>query len=68
MNHGDERISAASTRVLGDLFKKVRLFMKGLAANLDVHTEVRIKRRVNVDELQPACVLDLSAERTGFKR
>jgi hypothetical protein len=44
--------------------------VEGLAANLDVHAEVRahVERRVNVDELQPAGVLDLPPERAGFER
>jgi hypothetical protein len=51
------------------LFEEVGLLMKSLAADLDVHAEVRadIERRVDVDELQAACVLDLSAERSAFQ-
>ena len=39
------------------------------AANLDVHAEVRahVKGRLNVDELQPAGLFDLAAERAAFE-
>jgi hypothetical protein len=69
VNHRDKRIRAATPSVpVGNLFKKVRLLMKGLAADLDIHAEVRayVEGRVNVDELQPAGVLDLSAERPAL--
>jgi hypothetical protein len=54
----------------GDLLEQIRLFVEGLAANLDVHAEVSadVKRRVNVDEFQPASFLDLAAERARFQR
>src|SRR5947208_8041091 len=54
VNHGDEGIRAAPPGVaVGDFFEEVRLFVEGLAANLDVHAEVRahVEGRVNVDEL-----------------
>ena len=71
VNHTDERIRAAPPGVaVGDLFKQVWLFVEGLAADFNVHAEVRanVERRVNVDELQPAGVLNLPPERAGFER
>jgi len=54
---------------VGDLFEEVRLLVEGLAADLDVHAEVRahVEGRVDVDELQPAGVLDLAAERAALE-
>src|SRR5438445_3810242 len=54
---------------VGDLFEEVGLFVEGLAANLDVHAEVRadVEGRVNVDELEAAGVLDLAAERAALE-
>ena len=54
---------------VGDLFEEVRLLVEGLAADLDVHAEVRadVEGRVNVDELEAAGVLDLAAERAGLE-
>ena len=44
--------------------------MEGLAADLDVHGEIRadIEGRVNVDELEAAGILDLTAERAALER
>ena len=70
VNHGNERIRAASPGVsVGDLFEEVRLLVERLAADLDVHAEVRahVEGRVNVDELEAAGVLDLAAERAGLE-
>ena len=70
VNHGDEGIRAAPPGVaVGDLFEEVRLFVEGLAANLDVHAEVRahVEGRVDVDELEAAGVLDLAAERAALE-
>ena len=70
VNHGDEGIRAAPPGVaVGDLFEEVRLFVEGLAANLDVHAEVRahVEGRVNVDALEAAGVLDLAAERAALE-
>ena len=56
VDHCDEAIRAAPPGVaIGDLFQEVRLFMEGLAADLDIHAEVGadIERRVDVDELRP---------------
>ena len=45
VNHADEGIRAAPPGVaVGDLFEEVRLFVEGLAADLDVHAEVRADR------------------------
>jgi hypothetical protein len=43
--------------------------VEGLAADLDVHAEVRahVEGRVNVDELEAAGVLDLAAERAALE-
>src|ERR1017187_4063263 len=65
VNHRDEGIRAASPGVaVGDLFEEVRLFVEGLAANLDVHAEIRthVEGRVNVDQLEAAGLLNLAAE------
>ena len=61
--------SVASVAV-GDLFQQVRLIVERLAANLNVHAEIRahVKRRVNIDELQTACVLNLPPQRTRLER
>ena len=70
VNHGDEGICAAPPGVaVGDLFEEVRLLVEGLAANLDVHAEVRahVEGRVDVDKLQAAGVLDLAAERAALE-
>src|SRR6266850_5172273 len=70
VNHGDEGIRAAPPGVaVGDFFEEVRLFVEGLAANLDVHAEVRahVEGRVNVDELEAAGVLDLAAQRAALE-
>ena len=70
VNHGDEGIRAAPPGVaVGDLFEEVGLFVEGLAANLDVHGEIRadVEGRVNVDELEAAGVLDLAAERAALE-
>ena len=55
--------SAPPGVAVGDLFEEVRLFVEGLAADLDVHTEIRahVKGRVDVDKLEAARLLDLFA-------
>jgi hypothetical protein len=44
--------------------------VEGLAADLDVHAEVRahVEGRVDVDELEAARVFDLATERATFER
>ena len=71
VDHRDERIRAAPPSVaVGDLFEEVRLLVKRLAADLDVHAEVgaHVERRVDVDQLQAAGVLDLPAQRAALER
>ena len=43
--------------------------MEGLAADLDIHAEIRadVEGRVDVDQLEPAGILDLLAQRAGLK-
>ena len=42
VDHRDEAIRASSPGVaVGDLLQQVRLLVKGLAADLDVHAEIR---------------------------
>ena len=71
VDHRDEGIRAAAPSVaVGDLFEEVRFLVEGLAANLDVHTEVRahVEWRIDVDELKPAGIFDLTAQRTALER
>lgn len=71
IDHSDEGVGAAAPGVaIGDLFEEVGLFVKGLAADFDVHGEVRadIEGRVDIDEFEAAGVFDLTAERAGFER
>jgi hypothetical protein len=44
--------------------------VEGLAADLDVHTEVRahIEGRVDIDQLEASGLFDLAAERPGLER
>ena len=68
VDHRDERVRAPPPRVaVGDLLEDVRLLVECLAADLDVHAEVgaHVERRVDVDQLEPARVLDLLAQRAG---
>ena len=70
VDHRDEGIRAAPPCVaVGDLFEEVWFLVEGLAANLDVHAEVRahVEGRVNVDELEAAGVLDLAAQRAALE-
>ena len=41
---------------VGDLLQEVRLFVKGFAADFDVHAEIGtdVERRIDVDELEAA--------------
>jgi hypothetical protein len=52
------------------LFQQVRFLVEGLAADLDVHAEIRadVEGRVYVDKLQTAGVLDLLAQRSCLQR
>jgi hypothetical protein len=71
INHRDERIRASSPSVaVGDLFEQIGLLVEGLAADLNVHGEVRadVEGRVDVDELEAAGVLDLAAQRARLER
>ena len=65
-----KRIRAAPPGVaVGDLFEEVRLLVEGLAADLDVHAEIRahVEGRVDVDQLEAAGVLDLPAQRARLE-
>ena len=71
VNHRNKRIRPASPGVaVGDLFQQVRFLVESLAADLDVHRKTRadIERRVYIDQLQAARVLDLAAQRAALQR
>jgi hypothetical protein len=71
VDHGDEGIRAAPPGVaVGNLFEEVRLFVEGLAANLDVRAEVgaHVEGRVYVNEFNSAGVLDLATKRASLQR
>ena len=71
VNHGEERVSALSPRVaVGDFFEDVGLLGEGVAADLDVHTEIRadIEGRVDVDQLDAALGFDLLTQRAVLER
>ena len=71
VNHRNERIRPAAPGVaVGDLLQQVWFLVESLAADLDVHGEVGadVERRVDVDELQAARVLDLAAQGARLER
>ena len=71
VDHGDEGIRALAPGVaVGDFFEDVGLLGEGVVADLDVHREIRahVEGRVDVDELQPALLLDLLAQRAVLQR
>ena len=62
VNHGDEAVRTTPPCVaIRDLLEQVWLLVEGLASYLDVHREISpyVKRRVDVDQLQATCILDL---------
>ena len=70
VDHGDEGIRALAPSVaVGDFFEDVGLLGEGVAADLDIHGEIRahVEGRVDVNQLQPALRLDLLAQRPVFQ-
>jgi hypothetical protein len=66
VDHGNKGVRPFAPGVaVGDLFEDVGLLGEGVAADLDVHGEVcaHIEGRVDVDQLQPALLFDLLAQR-----
>jgi len=66
VNHRNEGIRPLPPGVpIGDLFQYVGLFGEAVAANFNVHGEIRahIEGRVNVNELQAAGVFNVLAQR-----
>ena len=55
---------------VGDLFQDVGLLGEGVVADLDVHRKVRahVKRRVNVNQLEPALFFNLLTQRAILQR
>ncbi len=56
--------------MIGDLFEEVRILVEGLAADFNIHREIRtdIERWVDVDEFEASGVLDLAAEPARIER
>ena len=70
VDHRDEAVRPAPPGVaVGDLLQKVRFLVEGLAADLDVHAEIRadVEGRIDVDQLEAAGVLDLLAQRARLE-
>jgi hypothetical protein len=71
VDHGDKGIRALAPGVaVGDLFQDVGLLGEGVAADLDIHAEIRahVEGRVDVDQLEAALLLDLLAQRAVLQR
>ena len=54
---------------ISDLLQQIRLFVKCLSANLNIHAEIRahVKGRIDVDELEAARLYNLLAQRSGLE-
>ena len=71
VDHADEAVGAAAPGVaVSDLFQQIGLLVESLAADLDIHREVRadIEGWVDVDQFEATRVLDLAAQGAGLER
>src|SRR5437762_179501 len=69
--HRNKRVGSPTPGIaIGDLFQQIRLLMKGLIAHLNIHAEIRadVEWWIDVNQLQPAGVLDLLPKRAGLER
>jgi len=66
IDHGYEGVGTFAPGVpVGNFLQNVGLLRERVAANLDVHGEIRahVKGRINVDQLEAALLLDFFAQR-----